>query len=129
MNTRTSLMAILAGASLAASAPAAMAGDRDGWQERPDCHCACACQNETVQLPASFFEDTGGVGPAFIDTGGGGGGGFVFVGAAAGASASAFASASASASAKVSVGFAFHGHQHMPPMKMMPHKGGYGGKW
>ena len=124
MNTRNSLMAILAGAAFAASAPAALAGDRDGWQERPDCNCACACQNETVQLPASFFEDTGGVGPAFIDTGGGGGGGFVFAGAAAEASASAFASASA----RVSVNFRFREHQHMPPMKMMPHKG-YGGKW
>src|SRR6185312_9102088 len=111
MDPKKTLLIALAGAALAAGAPAAFAGDRDdGWRDRPPpCNCSCNCEEQTVSLPASFFEDSGGVGPAFIDTGGGGGG-FVFAGASA--SASAFASASA----RVSVNFSFHGHPpHMPP--------------
>ena len=62
---------------------------------------------ETVNVPDSFFADTGGVGPAFADYGGGGGGGYVI--AEGGAFAGASASASASARVSVSIGFRGHG--------------------
>jgi hypothetical protein len=79
-----------------------------------------------VALPASFFEDTGGVGPAFIEAGGGGGGFAI-------EEASAQASASASASASVSIDVREHMMKmrmmkmQMMKMKMMPRS--YGHKW
>ncbi|HEY3890266.1 MAG TPA: hypothetical protein VGL73_16945 [Caulobacteraceae bacterium] len=80
--------------------------------------------DNSVALPLGFFADSGGVGPAFIDTGGGGGG---FVIEQAGAQA--FAGAHASASATISIAFRGRGH-NMPPMKMMPHGCNCGGhKW
>jgi hypothetical protein len=69
-----------------------------------------------VGLPEGFFADSGGVGPAFIDTGGGGGGGFIEQGGA---------SASASARASVSIAVSFMNRNHMNQMHMMHH--GYGG--
>jgi hypothetical protein len=74
--------------------------------------------DDSVALPVGFFADSGGVGPAFIDTGGGGGGFVIEQG-------QAFAGAHASASASATISIAFRGRGHnMPPMKMMPH--GYG---
>jgi hypothetical protein len=84
--------------------------------------------DEGMALPASFFEDTGGVGPAFIE-GGGGSGGFVIEEAAAQANASA----SASARASVSIDVQEHMMKmrmmkmQMMKMKMMPRS--YGHKW
>jgi hypothetical protein len=77
--------------------------------------------DKSVSLPGSFFGDSGGVGPAFIDTGGGGG--FVI------AEGGAFAGAHASASASATISIAFRGRGHgMPPMR--PHGCGCGGhKW
>ena len=78
--------------------------------------------DNSVSLPGSFFGDSGGVAPAFIDTGGGGGGFVITEGGA-----QAFAGAHASASATISIAFRGRGHD-MPPMK--PHGCGCGGhKW
>ena len=79
--------------------------------------------DNSVSLPGSFFGDSGGVGPAFIDTGGGGGG-FIF----AGGGAQAFAGAHASASATISIGFRGRGGHGMPPGHMMSHGCGCGHK-
>ncbi len=85
---------------------------RDCRYARPDHpmpgpHEVCpAMDHRGMHLPDSFFADSGGVGPDFINGGGGGGGGFVVVGS--GARAGAFASASASA--RVSVGVRARGH-------------------
>ena len=77
--------------------------------------------DNSVSLPSGFFADSGGVGPAFIDTGGSGGGFAIEEGGA-----QAFASAHASASATISI--AFRGRGHGMPMK--PHGCGCGGhKW
>jgi hypothetical protein len=113
MDRKTVFLAMLAGLTLAASAPLALAGDRqgdDGWRSN-DQYCGCAPPvvrreiviheappEETVHLSDAFFADSGGVGPTFIDTGGGGGGFAI-----AESNANANASASAFASAQVSV--------------------------
>lgn len=77
---------------------------------------------EDVHVPDTFFADTGGVGPDWIDSGGGGGG-FGFVEGSGRASASAFASASA----RVSIGFHGHGGGHKGG-HMGGHKSGCGCK-
>lgn len=59
------------------------------------------------RLSDTFFADSGGVGPAWIN-GGGGGGGFFILGSGGGGGSS-FASAHASASARVSIGVRAHG--------------------
>jgi hypothetical protein len=126
MRSTITPLAWLAGAVLLAAAPVAMAGDRDGddgW-DRPACNCDCGCRHsEEVRLPDSFFYDTGGVGPAFVDYGSSGGGAtIVFEGENSRASASASAQAAASARA-----FAFarvQARQHM-----MPSHKSYGHSW
>jgi hypothetical protein len=67
----------------------------------------CAAGSNEVRLDNGFFYDTGGVGPAFVSSGGGGG--FVVVGSSSRSSASASAFASARARAHVSVHGRFHG--------------------
>jgi len=75
--------------------------------------------DDSVALPVGFFADSGGVGPAFIDTGGGGGGFVIEQG-------QAFAGAHASASASATISIAFRGRGHNMP----PHGCGCGGhKW
>ncbi len=122
MDRKSTILALVAGLALSATAPLAMAGDRDGYDGwRHD----CGCQSEDVHLGGDFFADSGGVGPAFIEAGGSGGAGVI---AFAGANAFASSSASASASARVSVNVQVRQHMmqmHMMKMKMMPHYG----KW
>jgi hypothetical protein len=77
---------------------------------------------EAVGVPEAFFDDTGGVGPAFADFGGWGGGGRVIAGGGAFARASAYASASARASVSVR----FRGGGGRPPMM---HGCGCGHRW
>jgi hypothetical protein len=80
--------------------------------------------DDSVSLPGGFFADSGGVGPAFIDTGGGGGGGFVIT------QGQAFAGAHASASASATISIAFRGRGHGMPPHMSPHGCGCSGhKW
>ena len=75
---RKTALAALAGAFLLVSAPAALAGDRyggdAGWSPPVRaCHCDCGgCAHaEDVHLPSSFFDDSGGIGPAYVDYGAG----------------------------------------------------------
>ncbi len=119
---RKTVVAALAGVVLLAAAPATFAGDRDGddGSGAPDRGCACDCgcrHSEDVRLPASFFYDSGGVGPAFFDFGPTGGGGeeFAFTASRVSANASASARAAAQARAFVSVHVSAHGgmmHMH-----------------
>lgn len=90
---------------------------RRDWRDR---RCDEGCGELT--LPASFFYDSGGVGP-IPDSGFVGGGGFGFVDSAAfaGSRASAFASARAFAHASANVSIRFRGG-------FKGHHGGKGGK-
>jgi hypothetical protein len=82
----------------------------------------CASGSNEVRLDNGFFYDSGGVGPAFVSSGGGGG--FVVVGSSSRASASA--SAFARARAHVSVHGRFHGGGKGCG-GCGGHKGGHGG--
>ena len=119
-------LAALAGAALLAASAAALAQDRDGddgWAppER-GCHCDCGCERpEEVRLPASFFYDYGGVGPAFFDFGPSGGTEaieFTQSRISASASANASASARAAATARVSARISIRAHGGMMHMHM-----------
>jgi hypothetical protein len=120
MIRKTALVALLAAASLFGGVRIAAAGDRDGddgWRPAShDCSCDCGCErNEDVRLPASFFYDYGGVGPAFMDYGSTGGTIVVVdranLSARSSASAGAHASAFANVQVRVNRGMM---HMHMP---------------